>query len=116
MLVVIDLNCHLRLYELIYHFTEELQITVYNIFSYVVLLLFPLVNNPPLYSRKKKKEFYFLLRTSKIYGRFMENSYFLCRRTDIICSFTLIQGRTVMIYMYLFIFNAFFFSFMFWSC
>lgn len=44
MIVVIDLNCHLRLYNLIYLFTEELQITVYNIFSYVVLSLFPLVN------------------------------------------------------------------------
>lgn len=108
MLGLIDLNCHLKLHKLIYHFTEELEITVYNIFSYVVLSLFPLVNNPHLYSRKKK-EFYFFLRTwkiyVKIYGRFMKNSYFLCRRTDIICSFTLIQGWTVLIFMYLFIFN-----------
>jgi len=53
MIVVIDLNCHLRLCNLIYHFTEELQITVYNIFSYVVLSLFPLVNYAPLHNRNK---------------------------------------------------------------
>lgn len=53
MIVVIDLNCQLRLYNLIYCFTEELQVTVYNIFSYVVLSLFPLVNYAPLCSRNK---------------------------------------------------------------
>lgn len=37
MLVVIDLNCHLRLHNLIYHSTEELQITVYNIFVLVIV-------------------------------------------------------------------------------
>lgn len=68
MLVVIDLNCHLRLHNLIYHFTEELQIIVYNIFSYVVLSLFPLVNNPSLYSGETR-EFYFFLRTCKFYGK-----------------------------------------------
>lgn len=53
MIVVIDLNCHLRSYNLIYHFTEELQITFYNIFSYVLLSLFPLLNYAPLYNRNK---------------------------------------------------------------